>query len=288
TAEEIKKDERLFTHFIEGLVKYAPKDYDEGLGTVYERYVMDKYLRGIKRKYEISSVLEGPSDGITGIRGINSLPFAEEGANVTYLTPSTNEIAYVSKALKDLNSNAKIEIKKGGPLKFPFKDNTFDLTWNFCIIEHFMNPYPLVEEMARVSGKYVLLMNQNKYNVGTYPHILYHKLKKQEWDHGSLKWMSVAGLKKLARHANLEVLEKGVIDVPLWPDTWDMPVRGIFKRVVGRFGKKWEWSTMTTLKKKEHIPPALKFFEKVENLPVPDFVKLPITHHLYLLCKKIE
>lgn len=279
-------DEELFRGFIEGLVEYAPKDFDEGFGTVYERYVMDKYLRDLKERLDIKTVLEGPSDGITGIRGINSYPFADEGGKVTYYTPSEKEAAQVRDVWDILDVKKKAEVKTGKPLKFPFEDDSFNLVWNFCIIEHLNDPFPLAREMVRVSDKYVLFMTQNVYNMGTIPHVFYHKFYSKPWDHGALKWMRFGGIKKIAGKLGLNVVDEGVIDVPPWPDTWDMPVRGFFKKGMKTVGGEWNWSSLTTLKKGVEPPPSLVKIEKFENLPIPVFFKLFFAHHLYVLCEK--
>ena len=47
------KNEQLFLNFIEGLVKYSPKDFDEGMGTVYERIMINKYFNYQKMRNAI-------------------------------------------------------------------------------------------------------------------------------------------------------------------------------------------------------------------------------------------
>ncbi|MAG52814.1 MAG: hypothetical protein CMH62_02530 [Nanoarchaeota archaeon] len=277
------KNEQLFLNFIEGLVKYSPKDFDEGMGTVYERIMINKYFRKLMKRYDIESVFEGPSDGITGVRGVNSLIFAKHGKNVTYYTPSKVEEENAKKNWDKVGNGVEVDIKQGQPLKFPFEDNTFDFVWNFCIAEHFSDPIALVKEMKRVSKKYVLIMNQNKYNIGTYPHVLYHRFMKQEWDHGDLKWMSFSGLNKMMKRNGLKIVEKGVIDVPIWPDTWDTPVRGFFKKGMGSVGGEWNWTFDKSFKEDHDL---IKFSSIVEKLPIGRFLKLPLAHHLYVLARK--
>jgi SAM-dependent methyltransferase len=280
----MNENEKLFLNFVDGLVKYSPDDFDEGMGTVYERIMINNYFRELMKKYNIESVFEGPSDGITGVRGVNSLIFAKNGKRVTYYTPSELEFGKSKEIWKKIGNGLKnVEIKKGEPLKFPFKDNSFDLVWNFCIAEHFSDPVALVKEMKRISKKYVLIMNQNRYNIGTYPHVLYHRFMKQEWDHGDLKWMSFSGLNKMINKNGLKVVEKGVIDVPIWPDTWDTPVRGFFKKGMSSVGKKWDWSFDKSLDEENGM---IKFSSIVEKLPIGRFLKLPLAHHLYVLAEK--
>ncbi|MCK4408767.1 MAG: hypothetical protein KAW67_01695, partial [Candidatus Eisenbacteria sp.] len=57
-------------------------DKDTGLGTTYERIAVARLLAGLADRYTIGKVLEGPTDGITGISGLNSIPLAQRGASV--------------------------------------------------------------------------------------------------------------------------------------------------------------------------------------------------------------
>lgn len=275
------KYKKEFINFIENLVNYAPTDYDEGLGTTYERYVLNKYLKNLKRERRIKSIFEGPSDGTVGIRGINSLPFADNHYNITYYSPSKRELECVKKSWKKMNKN--LNLKSGKTHDLPFADNSFDLVWNFCIVEHFKNPVPLIREMTRISRRYVLIITQNKYNYGTFFHIIYHKLIKKKWNHGLFKWMTFKGIEQLVNRNNLKVLERGCIDAPIWPDTWDMPIRGLFKKFLIIFGKSWKWGS---LKKNKRPSTLLLLCEKIEKLPLL-FIKMLIAHHLYILCEKV-
>lgn len=277
------ENERLFLGFVEGLVDYSPKDFDEGMGTVYERIMINKYFEKLIKKYDIKNVFEGPSDGITGVRGVNSFMFAKNGKDVTFFTPSKREEKQVIETWSKVGKGLKVKIKSGEPLKFPFEDNSFDLVWNFCVAEHFKDPVALVKEMKRISRRYVLIMTQNVYNVGTYPHVAYHKIKKQEWNHGDLRWMSFAGINKMIKENNLKIIEKNVVDVPIWPDTWDVPVRGIFKKGMKNVGGEWNWTFDKAFEKENKM---IKFSSIVEKMPIGRFLKLPLAHHLYVLAEK--
>jgi len=46
-------DIRLFLDFIEGLVDYSPPDWEEGLGTIYKRFVLFRYLENLMRRAEL-------------------------------------------------------------------------------------------------------------------------------------------------------------------------------------------------------------------------------------------
>ena len=58
-------------------------DYDEGLGLVYERFVLNDFLDDLRRRHGIKTVLEAPLYGMAGVSGINDVIFARNGVSVT-------------------------------------------------------------------------------------------------------------------------------------------------------------------------------------------------------------
>ena len=59
-------------------------DYNEGLGVVYERFVLNDYLDGLVDRYGIRTVLEAPLYGMAGVSGINSVRLAQRGLVYPY------------------------------------------------------------------------------------------------------------------------------------------------------------------------------------------------------------
>lgn len=67
-------------------------------------------------------------------------------------------IEYSSKAItlgKKLHPN--VTIKKGDIYNLPYKDNSFDLVLSAEVLEHLENPDEALDELKRVSKKYVIL-----------------------------------------------------------------------------------------------------------------------------------
>jgi hypothetical protein len=58
-------------------------DYNEGLGVVYERFVLNGYLDKLLARYPVKTVLEAPLYGMAGVSGINSVRLAQQGCAVT-------------------------------------------------------------------------------------------------------------------------------------------------------------------------------------------------------------
>ena len=67
-------------------------EVDLGMGIPYERWSLKRLLEKLYFIYNFSSVLEGPADGMAGIKGLNSLPFSQLNCNVTVHLPVEKQI----------------------------------------------------------------------------------------------------------------------------------------------------------------------------------------------------
>ncbi|MDY6833460.1 MAG: class I SAM-dependent methyltransferase [Chloroflexota bacterium] len=281
-------EKETFLNFIERNVAKAPMDLDEGIGTVYERGVIDDYFQEIHDRYGIQTVLETPADGVTGMPGVNSIFFAYKGFEVCLTNPSQTMLdkareVWEQKGIIDLGRFVKCEVDE-----LPFEDNQFDMVWNYCIFERFRNPDPLISEMKRVSRKYVMIMTQNCFNFGTPFHIAYHRLRRSEFDHGYLNLMRMKNIRTVLTRNGLKEIERGALDIPPWMDTWDMPIRGDLKRILSMVGKNWEWkqqdSSETQCNENNDQPKILPFLTRIEGT-LPVWFKIFQAHHLYILAE---
>ena len=280
-----EKDKNNLLEFIERNVSVAPLDMDEGIGTVYERLVIDAYFRGLADKYGYKSMLEFPADGVTGVPGINSLEFARKGVKVTLSNPVPKMLETAKKVWERQGLLQMAEFVPSGIEKLPFADNSFDMAWNYCMFERFTEPDFLVQELKRVSRKHVMIMTQNCWNSGTCVHFLFHKGLGLKWDHGYLKWMRFKGIRECLLRNGLKIVETGSIDAPPWMDTWDMPLRGDLKKILSVFGRKWEWKIEETAKKEKKPGKLMDFLVWLEYSQ-PDWFKNFQAHHLFILAEK--
>lgn len=278
------KDEKLFTKFLERNLPSMAPTFDEGIGIASERYFIADMEKRFAKKYHIKSVLEAPSDGLMGIPGMNSVYFAREGIDITLSSPSEKLITNAKKFWKKLDLSKKIKFVIDSDYKYPFKKNSFDLVWNYCIFERFDEDF-LLPKMIDISKKWVLIVTQNRFNWGYPIHKNYHKKLGMKWDHGYPKLMDMRYLTKLFNKYNLEIVEKGCIDVPPWLDTFDMHTRGLGKKLV-KSDNAWYWSSLQKgdLKKlsKAKLIKFLDFFQKVLFFPF-NYI---FAHHFYILAKK--
>jgi hypothetical protein len=279
-----QSEKMMLVNFIQRTLNSAPADLDEGIGTVYERQVIDAYFRQILARYEIASVLESPADGVTGMPGINSLEFARNGCDVCLTNPVQKMLDQAELIWQKNNLSNKVSFLCCDVDELPIEDDSFDLVWNYCMFERFLDPETLLTEMRRVARKYVMVLTQNVYNAGTLIHMLYHKLHGLHWDHGYTHLMKLKSITASMERSGINIIETGTVDIPPWMDTWDMPMRGQLKKWLGLFGKKWEWkidgeSTNHSVNSNRGVMARL---QKMED-SLPRWFKSFQTHHLYIL-----
>jgi SAM-dependent methyltransferase len=190
--------------------------FDEGYGTEYERYALDRFVSRMVDKYSISKVLEMPANGIMGIPGIKSLIFAELGCEVTVAHPSKEFLENAKKIWDAFGLDANFV--KSNWINTGFNDDSFDLVWNFCVFEHFDDPKRVIQEMLRVTKRYIFIEIQNVFNPGFPIHRIYHFVRREPWDHGSLGKMKLSRITTIINELNATTVETGATDMPPWPD----------------------------------------------------------------------
>lgn len=118
---------------------------------------MESILRDLLAGQQASTVLEAGSG-----TGRVSMQLVDAGARVTLL-----DLSHV--ALEQSKATARqrgVHLVRGNILSLPFHDETFSLTWNGGVLEHFTPKIreKVVSEMARVTkkGGFVVSFNPNR------------------------------------------------------------------------------------------------------------------------------
>ena len=62
----------------------------------------------------------------------------------------------ISDVALSITNKKGVKTVKADILRLPFEDNSFDLVYSDGLLEHFIDPEPVLAELFRVSGKYVL------------------------------------------------------------------------------------------------------------------------------------
>jgi len=86
--------------------------------------------------------------------GIFTQRLTREGADVTGLDLSAEL----------LHQNPHDRLARGDAVQLPFRDSAFDLVFEANLLHHVGSPAEVICEMQRVSKKYVVLLEPNRYN----------------------------------------------------------------------------------------------------------------------------
>lgn len=183
----------------------------EGFGTTYERFVLHRYFDMLKTRYGVKNVLEAPSFGMHGISGINSLWWAQQGADVTLVDQSPERVEAVQKVWRDTGLPAHMVCQSPESALLPFSDRTFDVSWNFAALWHVKDAETYLRELARVTRTAIFLCVPNQHNIcwALRP----HDSNDYYVDNINVDWIASC----LTEH-NWRLVETGFFDVPPFPD----------------------------------------------------------------------
>ena len=228
--------------------KHYLTDYNEGLGLVYERFVLNDFLLFLKGQYGFASALEAPLYGMAGVSGINSVALARIKTAVTLVDDNAERLAGVERIWGELGLPAQF-VRAEDWTTLPFPDNSFEFVWNWAALWHLADPAALLREMVRCSNKLVFVAAPNPVQVGYQfrKHVVEPEFVKEIDE----KWTDIGMIRRQLEGLGVEILDQGVLDVPPWPDTV-MPASELLgrlgirsKKLQGRFqGEGWQWSTM--------------------------------------------
>jgi Methyltransferase domain len=261
-------------------------DYNEGLGLVYERIVLNDFLDRLMDRYPFHTVVEAPLYGMAGVSGINSVRLAQRGAEVTLVDCEPERLAGVRRIWKELNLRAQF-----CPLenfsKLPFAGRTFDLAWNWAALWHIPEPESLIHELVRVSRQLVFIAMPNRVQVG---YLMRKYLLERDFvKYVDESWADIRRVKKALRQAAAKVVDEGVLDVPPWPDTV-MPAADVLKKFGIRSrqfsGSNWNWSTMDYyLGRRPELQAQIERYAFLEHAPLPWQIKSIWAHHRYVVAQ---
>jgi hypothetical protein len=271
-------------------------DYNEGLGLVYERFVLNDFLLALRQELGIESVLEAPLFGMAGVSGINSVALAQSGADLTLVDDHAERLAAIERIWGELGLPARL-VHHSRWDRLPFDDNSFDLAWNWAALWHLpdgspggaQTPESLLHELVRVSRHVVFVAMPNRIQVG---YLMRKYLLERDFvDYVDEGWADIGRVRRALQAAGLRIVRQGVLDVPPWPDTV-MPASEVLqrlgiksKKLEGQFsGDSWQWSTMAYyLGQQPDLYDRVMRYAWLDRAPIPWRIKAVWAHHRYLV-----
>jgi hypothetical protein len=266
-------------------------DYNEGLGLVYERFVLNDFLDELRRRHNLQSVLEAPLYGMAGVSGINGVVFAQQGVPVTLVDDDAERLRGVERIWReDLKLPANLVYNPPDRWNtLPFADRSFDMTWCWAALWYINDPAGLIAELARTSRKLVFIAMPNNLQVGYWLRKLV--IDREFFATHDETWTDIGRIRGLLEANGIEIIDQGVLDVPPWPDTV-MPANEVLKRLGIRSkqleeqftGEGWRWSTMAYyLGQEPDLYDRVIKYAWLDHAPLPWQVKAIWAHHRYLL-----
>ncbi|MDQ3247837.1 MAG: class I SAM-dependent methyltransferase [Chloroflexota bacterium] len=266
-------------------------DYNEGLGLVYERFVLNDFLDNLRQRHHIQSVLEAPLYGMAGVSGINDVILAQNGVDVTMVDDNAERIRGVQRIWRDdlrLPVNL-VHTPPAGWDQLPFADHAFDLTWSWAGLWYIQNPAGLLRELVRTSRNLVFVAMPNNLQVGYWMRKLV--IDREFFAAHDERWTDIGRIRRILEAAGVEIIEQGVLDVPPWPDTV-MPANEVLKRLGIRSknleaqftGDGWRWSTMAYyLGQEPDLRNRVMKYAWLDQVAWPWQIKAVWAHHRYLV-----
>ncbi len=188
---------------------------DEGLGSSYERIVLNNKLLKVVDENEINSLLEVPSFGFTGLSGINSVAVAKTGVDVRIIDNDSRRCALIENIWERLGESAKIEYNPDFNLA-SYEDDSIDMSWNFSAMWFLEDIESFIYNLTRVTKKVVMICVPNVTGLGYLSQKASGKedLAKLLNEHFINRELIVSLMLK----NNWQLIDHDYIDCPPWPD----------------------------------------------------------------------
>lgn len=248
---------------------------DEGIGSIYERVMLQELMPFILSQTNARTILEFPA---TITKGWD---------NHVLLDDYDVTVADFNKKLEK-----QWPFKKKPRFEHVQKSSgTFDLVWNFALFHQHQKLFPAIDMFSK---KYVLLFTPNIFNWGAPIHWGFHLVTMTGCNHpenGPVNLMTANGLAKYVESQGYDVITTGYFDLPPWPDF------AFSKKELGKhfpFSLLWgekEKSTSSESNNDSNFDPVAtnNTVEKSaywERKGVPRWVESIVAHHQYVLAEK--
>ena len=264
---------------------YFFKDRNEGLGSSYERAVLNLKLDEIRKRYSIKSALEVPIFGFTGLSGINSMWLAKNNVSVHLIDNDQTRLQMIKGVWNEVNLSADFRYQPKFE-QLPFLDNSFDFAWNFSAMWFLDDMEIFLKELIRVTSKLIMICVPNQSGLG---YLIQRYISGVDMDKFVReKYINPQNIIKSLSILGWKLIERNYIDCPPWPDI-GMAKEDFFKKFgLGFLAQKSKsdvpfYSVMDFYSNKDNnFTNKMLRYALLENF-APNFFKYFWAHHRYLI-----
>lgn len=188
---------------------------DEGLGSSYERIILNGLLKDLIQEHEIQSILETPAFGFTGLSGINLVQAALDGVSIHLEDDDEERLEQIRGLWQDLDLTLQSRLNPGfRHLDYP--DKSIDMAFNFSALWFVDGLSVFLKELARVSSKLIFISVPNRTGIGYKGQLKGYS--KEEYPQLKPAHIDPASVTHILKQQGWKLLRKGYFDCPLWPD----------------------------------------------------------------------
>ncbi|NLW18122.1 MAG: class I SAM-dependent methyltransferase [Candidatus Cloacimonetes bacterium] len=187
----------------------------EGLGSSYERVVLNDLILATAKKHGVKTALESPSFGFTGISGINLMALADSGVKVTLQDNDPRRLELIQQLWNRLERPLQTELNPDfRGLKHP--DKAFDLSFSFSALWFVPDLKTFLAELSRVTAKVIFISVPNRSGLGY--KLQLRDYSPQKYPELKLSHIDPASIISLLGKLGWKLESSGYFDCPPWPD----------------------------------------------------------------------
>ncbi|MCB5224218.1 MAG: methyltransferase domain-containing protein [Candidatus Cloacimonadaceae bacterium] len=187
----------------------------EGLGSSYERVVLNDLILATAKKYDVKTALESPSFGFTGISGINLMALADSGVQITLQDNDAQRLELIRELWNWLNRPLRAELNPDfRSLEYP--DKSFDLSFSFSALWFVPELKAFLTELSRVTAKVIFISVPNRSGIGY--KLQLRDYSPQEYPELKLEHIDPASIISILGKLGWRLEDSGFFDCPPWPD----------------------------------------------------------------------
>jgi nucleoside-diphosphate-sugar epimerase len=268
-------------------------DPDEGLGTVYERFALDRVLESAIERTGATSVLHAPAFGMLGVPGLDAIFAARRGLRVGLLDFDRERFEYARSLWSEFGFEPETHLVPGpDPATWPEQlPAEYDLVFSFAALWWFDDPWAVLAAQARWARKGLLVCVPNRNVFMKMRSLLWHRDLFHDLNAEALDGVAIA---RAAERGGFAKVDEGLFDIPPFPDT-SVPLANVLRLALGNRQSKgskgkeggdggagpWSWSILPYLRGED---PDLD--QRVERLVpferhMPAAVAPHLAHHRY-------
>lgn len=187
----------------------------EGLGSSYERVVLNDLLLATAKKHSVKTALESPSFGFTGISGINLMDLADSGVKVTLQDNDPQRLELIQELWQRLDRPLQAELNPDfRSLNHP--DGAFDLSFSFSALWFVPDLKTFLTELARVTAKVIFISVPNRSGIGY--KLQLRDYSPEKYPELNLGHIDPASIISILGKLGWKLENSGYFDCPPWPD----------------------------------------------------------------------